>query len=135
MTTRWWAFGVWAVVAVSACLSLMFPTIYGIALHGLGDDTKFGAAGLVMAILGGATVPLIHGADGHKLSKRHGAVSVLEFAEQGFLPEAVCNYLLRLGWAHGDLEVISREEAIRLGYLSGDEFDRLVRPERMTRPG
>ena len=54
--------GVWAVVAVSACLSLMFPTIYGIALHGLGDDTKFGAAGLVMAILGGATVPLIHGA-------------------------------------------------------------------------
>ncbi len=40
----------------------MFPTIYGIALHGLGDDTKFGAAGLVMAILGGATVPLIHGA-------------------------------------------------------------------------
>ncbi len=54
--------GVWAVVGVSACLSLMFPTIYGIALHGLGDDTKFGAAGLVMAILGGATVPLIHGA-------------------------------------------------------------------------
>ena len=48
--------GVWAVVAVSACLSLMFPTIYGIALHGLGDDTKFGAAGLVMAILGGATI-------------------------------------------------------------------------------
>ncbi len=54
--------GIWAVVAVSACLSLMFPTIYGIALHGLGDDTKFGAAGLVMAILGGAIVPLIHGA-------------------------------------------------------------------------
>jgi glutamyl-tRNA synthetase len=59
-------------------------------------------------------VPLIHGADGHKLSKRHGAVSVLEFAEQGYLREAVCNYLLRLGWAHGDLEVISRDEAIRL---------------------
>ena len=61
-----------------------------------------------------AHVPLIHGADGHKLSKRHGAVSVIEFAEQGFLPEAVCNYLMRLGWAHGDLEVISREEAIRV---------------------
>ena len=59
-------------------------------------------------------VPLIHGADGHKLSKRHGAVSVLEFAEQGYLREAVCNYLLRLGWAHGDLEVVSREEAITL---------------------
>ena len=54
--------GVWAVVALSACLSLMFPTIYGIALHGLGQDTKFGAAGLVMAILGGAVMPLAHGA-------------------------------------------------------------------------
>ncbi|WP_410217474.1 L-fucose:H+ symporter permease [Paracoccus sp. (in: a-proteobacteria)] len=54
--------GVWAVVALSACLSLMFPTIYGIALHGLGEDTKFGAAGLVMAILGGAVMPLVHGA-------------------------------------------------------------------------
>ncbi len=43
-------------------MSLMFPTIYGIALHGLGDDTKFGAAGLVMAILGGALMPLVHGA-------------------------------------------------------------------------
>lgn len=53
--------GVWAVVALSACLSLMFPTIYGIALHGLGDDTKFGAAGLVMAILGGALMPLVQG--------------------------------------------------------------------------
>ncbi len=61
-----------------------------------------------------AHVPLIHGADGHKLSKRHGAVSVLEFAEQGFIQEAVCNYLMRLGWAHGDLEVISRADAIRL---------------------
>ena len=54
--------GVVAVVAISACLSLMFPTIYGMALHGLGDDTKFGAAGLVMAILGGALIPMVHGA-------------------------------------------------------------------------
>ena len=61
-----------------------------------------------------AHIPLIHGADGAKLSKRHGAVSVLEFREQGFLPEAVCNYLLRLGWSHGDLEVVGRDEAIRL---------------------
>ncbi|MCX8135045.1 MAG: glutamate--tRNA ligase [Roseococcus sp.] len=61
-----------------------------------------------------AHIPLIHGADGAKLSKRHGAVSVLEFREQGFLPEAVCNYLLRLGWGHGDEEIISRERAERL---------------------
>jgi glutamyl-tRNA synthetase len=61
-----------------------------------------------------AHIPLIHGADGAKLSKRHGAVSILEFREQGFLPEAVCNYLLRLGWSHGDLEVVDRDQAIRL---------------------
>jgi glutamyl-tRNA synthetase len=61
-----------------------------------------------------AHIPLIHGTDGAKLSKRHGAVSVLEFREQGFLPEALCNYLLRLGWSHGDLEVLDRDEAIRL---------------------
>src|SRR5271166_6044197 len=66
-----------------------------------------------------AHVPLIHGGDGAKLSKRHGAVSVLEFREQGYLPEALCNYLLRLGWGHGDAEIISREEAIRLFDLDG----------------
>ena len=66
-----------------------------------------------------AHIPLIHGADGAKLSKRHGAVSVLEFREQGFLPEALCNYLLRLGWGHGDTEVIGREEAVALFDLSG----------------
>ena len=54
--------GVWAVVFISACLSLLFPTIYGVALYGLGEDTKFGAAGLVMAILGGALLPLVQGA-------------------------------------------------------------------------
>lgn len=56
-------------------------------------------------------IPLIHGADGAKLSKRHGAVSVLDFRDQGLLPEAVCNYLLRLGWGHGDEEIIPRERA------------------------
>jgi glutamyl-tRNA synthetase len=61
-----------------------------------------------------AHVPLIHGADGAKLSKRHGAVGALEFREQGFLPEAVCNYLLRLGWGHGDTEIIGREDAIKV---------------------
>ncbi|HTK64224.1 MAG TPA: L-fucose:H+ symporter permease [Pseudonocardia sp.] len=54
--------GVAALVAVSFCLSLMFPTIYGVALHGLGPATKFGAAGLVMAIVGGAVMPLVQGA-------------------------------------------------------------------------
>ena len=66
-----------------------------------------------------AHIPLIHGADGAKLSKRHGAVSVLEFDTQGFLPEALCNYLLRLGWGHGDAEVLSRDEAIALFDLDG----------------
>ncbi len=54
--------GVLALIAISGCMSLMFPTIYGIALHGLGDDTKLGAAGLIMAILGGALFPLLQGA-------------------------------------------------------------------------
>jgi glutamyl-tRNA synthetase len=61
-----------------------------------------------------AHIPLIHGGDGAKLSKRHGAQFALEFRAQGFLPEALCNYLMRLGWSHGDLEIVSREEAIRL---------------------
>jgi len=61
-----------------------------------------------------AHVPLIHGQDGAKLSKRHGAVGALEFREQGYLPEAVCNYLLRLGWGHGDTEIISRDDVIRI---------------------
>jgi glutamyl-tRNA synthetase len=66
-----------------------------------------------------AHVPLIHGADGAKLSKRHGSVGALEFRDQGFLPEALCNYLLRLGWGHGDTEVLDRAEAIRLFDLDG----------------
>ena len=66
-----------------------------------------------------AHIPLIHGADGAKLSKRHGAVGALEFREQGFLPEAVCNYLLRLGWGHGDEEIIPRDRAIELFDLDG----------------
>ena len=60
-----------------------------------------------------AHVPLIHGADGAKLSKRHGALGVDAYRdEMGYLPEAVNNYLLRLGWGHGDAEIISREQAI-----------------------
>lgn len=57
-----------------------------------------------------AHLPLIHGEDGQKLSKRHGTVSVLAYEEMGFLPEALFNYLARLGWAHGDAEKFSREE-------------------------
>jgi glutamyl-tRNA synthetase len=57
-----------------------------------------------------AHLPMILGSDGAKLSKRHGAVSVLEYRDQGFLPEAVLNYLVRLGWSHGDQEFFSIEE-------------------------
>ncbi|MBK9616249.1 MAG: glutamate--tRNA ligase [Uliginosibacterium sp.] len=66
----------------------------------------------------GATVPqyahlsMILGDDGTKLSKRHGAVSVMQYDEEGFLPEAVINYLARLGWSHGDDEVFSRQQFV-----------------------
>ena len=59
-----------------------------------------------------AHIPLIHGADGAKLSKRHGALGVAAYRELGVLPEALCNTLLRLGWSHGDDEIIAREQAI-----------------------
>ena len=59
-----------------------------------------------------AHVPMILGPDGAKLSKRHGAVSVLQYAEEGYLPDALLNYLVRLGWSHGDQEVFTREEMI-----------------------
>jgi glutamyl-tRNA synthetase len=55
-------------------------------------------------------VPMILGADGEKLSKRHGAVSVMEYPAQGFLPEAMLNYLARLGWSHGDEEIFTMEQ-------------------------
>jgi len=55
-------------------------------------------------------LPMILGPDGQKLSKRHGAVSVLQYREDGFLPEALFNYLARLGWSHGDVEKFSREQ-------------------------
>jgi glutamyl-tRNA synthetase len=59
-----------------------------------------------------AHIPLIHGADGAKLSKRHGALGVDAYRDMGYLPAAVRNYLLRLGWSHGDDEVISTEQAV-----------------------
>jgi len=60
-----------------------------------------------------AHLPMIHGSDGAKLSKRHGAVNVLEYRGMGFLPEALLNYLLRLGFAEGDKEIFTLEEMIR----------------------
>lgn len=90
-------YGVWAVVSISACLSLMFPTIYGIALHGLGDDTKFGAAGLVMAILGGALMPLVQGA----LIDRFGAAT-------SFIVPAAC-FLVVAAYGWFDLASATRK--------------------------
>jgi len=66
-----------------------------------------------------AHIPLIHGADGAKLSKRHGALGVEAYRDLGYLPEAMRNYLLRLGWAHGDDEIISTEQAIEWFELDG----------------
>lgn len=57
-----------------------------------------------------AHIPMINGADGKKLSKRHGALSVLYYRDEGFLPEALLNYLARLGWSHGDQEVFTRDD-------------------------
>jgi len=59
-----------------------------------------------------AHIPLIHGPDGAKLSKRHGALGVEAYKEMGYLPEALRNYLLRLGWSHGEDEIISTQQAI-----------------------
>jgi glutamyl-tRNA synthetase len=67
-----------------------------------------------------AHIPLIHGPDGAKLSKRHGALGVEAYRDElGILPEALSNYLLRLGWGHGDAEIISREEATAWFHLGG----------------
>ena len=59
-----------------------------------------------------AHVSMINGDDGKKLSKRHGAVSVMQYRDDGYLPEALLNYLVRLGWSHGDQEIFTREEMI-----------------------
>ncbi|PJK29561.1 glutamate--tRNA ligase [Minwuia thermotolerans] len=84
-----------------------------------GDDHLVNAArqSLIFRALGWrppkfAHIPLIHGPDGAKLSKRHGALGVDAYRDMGFLPEAMRNYLVRLGWAHGDDEIFSTEQAI-----------------------
>ena len=60
-----------------------------------------------------AHIPLIHGSDGSKMSKRHGAIDVEEYKNNGILPDALINYMLRLGWSHGDDEIISLKNAIK----------------------
>ncbi|MAU96403.1 MAG: glutamate--tRNA ligase [Fulvimarina sp.] len=84
-----------------------------------GDDhlTNAGRQTLIYQAMGWkvpvmAHIPLIHGADGAKLSKRHGALGVEAYREMGYLPVALRNYLVRLGWAHGDEEIISTEQLI-----------------------
>jgi glutamyl-tRNA synthetase len=73
----------------------------------------------------GATLPhyahvsMILGSDGKRLSKRHGAVNVMQYREEGFLPEALLNYLVRLGWSHGDQEIFSKEELIQFFDIRG----------------
>ena len=97
-----------------------------------------------------AHVPMILGADGQRLSKRHGAVGVMQFREDGYLPEALLNYLVRLGWSHGDQEIFSTEEMIahfeitdvnrapaafdydKLGWLN-QHYIRQADPERLGR--
>ncbi|WP_286261774.1 glutamate--tRNA ligase [Thalassotalea atypica] len=66
-----------------------------------------------------AHIPMILGDDGKRLSKRHGAVGVMQYRDDGYLPEALLNYLVRLGWSHGDQEIFSREEMIELFDLTG----------------
>ncbi len=66
-----------------------------------------------------AHVPLIHGQDGAKLSKRHGALGVEAYRDDGFLPDGLANYLLRLGWSHGDEEIIPRERALEIFDIAG----------------
>ncbi len=80
-----------------------------------------------------AHIPMILGDDGKRLSKRHGAVSVMQYRDEGYLPEALLNYLVRLGWSHGDQEIFSRQEMIALFDLkdcnrapSGFNTDKLI---------
>lgn len=65
-----------------------------------------------------AHVPMILGSDGKRLSKRHGAVSVMQYREEGYLPEALLNYLVRLGWSHGDQEIFSIDELVEFFDIS-----------------
>ena len=80
-----------------------------------------------------AHIPMILGPDGKKLSKRHGTVSVLAYREEGYLPEALLNYLVRLGWSHGDQEVFKLEEMVQL-FDIGDvnKAASAINPDKLT---
>jgi glutamyl-tRNA synthetase len=79
-----------------------------------------------------AHVPMILGADGARLSKRHGAVSVLQYREDGYLPEALLNYLVRLGWSYGDQEVFSMEEMIeKFDIVNVNKAAAAVNPDKL----
>ncbi|HEU4350824.1 MAG TPA: glutamate--tRNA ligase [Burkholderiales bacterium] len=76
-----------------------------------------------------AHVPMILGADGERLSKRHGAVSVLQYRDEGYLPEALLNYLARLGWSHGDEEIFSKER-----FIGWFDFEHVTRSPAQFNP-
>ncbi len=79
-----------------------------------------------------AHVPMILGSDGKRLSKRHGAVGVMQYREDGFLPEALLNYLVRLGWSHGDQEVFTIEELIQYFEISDiNNSPAAINPEKL----
>jgi glutamyl-tRNA synthetase len=80
-----------------------------------------------------AHIPMILGADGKKLSKRHGAVSVMRYREEGYLPDALLNYLVRLGWSHGDQEIFTRDELIRLFEIKDiNQSAAIFNPEKLV---
>lgn len=80
-----------------------------------------------------AHVPMILGPDGQRLSKRHGAVNVMQYRDEGYTPEALLNYLVRLGWSHGDQEIFSRQEMIEFFELSGiNRAPSSVNPDKLV---
>ena len=78
-------------------------------------------------------VPMILGPDGQRLSKRHGAVNVMQYRDEGYMPEALLNYLVRLGWSHGDQEIFSRDEMIQL--FAAEDINRApsaINPDKLV---
>ena len=79
-----------------------------------------------------AHVPMILGHDGKRLSKRHGAVSVMQYRDEGILPQALLNYLVRLGWSHGDQEVFSMDQMVELfGFDSVNKSSATFNPQKL----
>jgi FHS family L-fucose permease-like MFS transporter len=90
--------GLYCLVGISACMSLMFPTIYGIALHGVGEDAKLGAAGLIMAILGGSVMPPLQGAIIDLGTIDLGAFSLAAVRASFVLPLVCFAVITHYGW-------------------------------------